>query len=83
LSRTVVTPWSGVLGKKFPESHLIPELEVRCPVLVTKCNSGDHINNNKDGRACGACGEDEKYIEGVGGKLGVGGILLKWILKEK
>lgn len=43
MSRTAVTPWSRVLGKKFPESHVIPEPEVRCSVLVTKYNSGGHI----------------------------------------
>jgi len=51
------------------------------PIIV--CNSGDQIKNKKDGRACGAYGEEEKYMQGFGGKLDVGWMLLKWILKEK
>ena len=59
MSRTAVTQWSRVLGKKFPESHLIPEPEVLCSVLVTKYNSGDQIKK----KGMGGHGEEEKYIQ--------------------
>jgi hypothetical protein len=35
------------------------------------------------GRSCGAYGEEEKYIQGFGGRPGVGGLLLRWISKKK
>jgi hypothetical protein len=35
------------------------------------------------GGTCGTYGEEEKCIQGFGGRLGVGGIILKWILKKK
>jgi hypothetical protein len=72
-----------VLGKKFHESHLIPEPEVRCSVLVTKCNSADQIKNKKDGRACGAYGEEEKYIQGFGEKTRSGWNIIKMDLERE
>jgi hypothetical protein len=61
LSRTAVTPWSRVLGKKFPESHLIPEPEVRCSVFVAKYNSGDQIKKKGMGGHVAHVGKRSTY----------------------
>ena len=51
--------------------------------LVLNIIRGDQIKSSEMGRSCGAYGEEEKYIQGFGGRPGVGGLLLRWISKKK
>ena len=51
--------------------------------------SGDQLENNEMGGACSTCGEEERYVQGFGGKqdhledLGVDGkIILRWIFRK-
>jgi hypothetical protein len=43
--------------------HPVFSLYSRTNCTITKYSSGDQIEKNEMGRACGTCGEGERYIQ--------------------